>query len=203
MDQGKRRRRSASQLQEAILAAAAAEFGSRGYRRATTAAIARRAGVTEAQLFRLFGSKAELFQKAVFEPLERRLAAFNEAHLKPVEGGEFAAAARRYVAALIAFLRENRALFAPLIAAEAEEGVPGVAGSESLKDYFDRNAALVAERLGAHGPERAELLVRISFAAVLANVLFADWLFPARLGGQAQLDEAIAAFVLEGISPLQ
>ncbi len=55
---------------ERILEAALAEFGSNGYKGTTTRTIAKRAGVNEVTIFRLFESKQKLFQ-AVF--LERSL----------------------------------------------------------------------------------------------------------------------------------
>ena len=50
---------------ERILFAALDAFARAGYRGATTHVIARAAGVTEITLFRLFGSKAELFEELV------------------------------------------------------------------------------------------------------------------------------------------
>ncbi|HEX6052842.1 MAG TPA: TetR/AcrR family transcriptional regulator [Gemmatimonadaceae bacterium] len=50
---------------ERILFAALDAFAHAGYRGATTRVIARAAGVTEITLFRLFGSKAELFEELV------------------------------------------------------------------------------------------------------------------------------------------
>jgi len=42
--------------------------------------------------------------------------------------------------------------------------------------------------------------VRAAFAAVLANRLFRDWLYPAGLADDASIDAAIADFVLDGIN---
>jgi hypothetical protein len=44
------------------------------------------------------------------------------------------------------------------------------------------------------------LMVRVSFAAVLACVMFKDWIFPPDLATDEQISAAINAFVLEGIS---
>jgi hypothetical protein len=41
--------------------------------------------------------------------------------------------------------------------------------------------------------------VRVSFAAVLANLMFRDWLFPPGIASDTEIREAIAAFVIEGI----
>ena len=66
----KRKRRAMDELMGLILAAAADEFKTRGFARATTASIAKKANVTEAQLFRYFKLKSDLFSSAVFDPLE-------------------------------------------------------------------------------------------------------------------------------------
>jgi AcrR family transcriptional regulator len=67
----KRAKRSSAVVMARVLEAAREEFKRRGFVGATTAVIARNAAVTEAQLFRYFDSKADLFQEAVFEPLDR------------------------------------------------------------------------------------------------------------------------------------
>ncbi len=59
-----------------IIRAAADEFKASGFTGATTAAIARNAEVTEAQLFRYFASKAELFRESVFKPLNQHFLDF-------------------------------------------------------------------------------------------------------------------------------
>jgi AcrR family transcriptional regulator len=54
-------RQTAEIRREAVLEAARVEFALRGFHGASTDAIARRAGISQPYLFRLFGSKKELF----------------------------------------------------------------------------------------------------------------------------------------------
>ncbi|HST26334.1 MAG TPA: TetR/AcrR family transcriptional regulator [Gaiellaceae bacterium] len=54
-------RKTAEERREAILEAALTEFAERGYVGASTDAIARAAGISQPYLFRLFGTKKELF----------------------------------------------------------------------------------------------------------------------------------------------
>jgi AcrR family transcriptional regulator len=64
---------SADQRRELVLEAARAEFGQGGYEATTTEAIARRVGVSQPYLFRLFPSKKAIFLatiEACFEQLE-------------------------------------------------------------------------------------------------------------------------------------
>jgi AcrR family transcriptional regulator len=64
---------SAERRRELVLDAARAEFGERGYESTTTEAIARRVGVSQPYLFRLFPSKRAIFIAALegcFDQLE-------------------------------------------------------------------------------------------------------------------------------------
>jgi AcrR family transcriptional regulator len=54
-------RQTAEERREAVLEAARSEFAQHGYDGASTDAIARRAGISQPYLFRLFGSKKALF----------------------------------------------------------------------------------------------------------------------------------------------
>src|SRR5919108_1773933 len=58
-------RKTADERREEILAAALEEFGEHGLHGTSTDAIARRAGVSQPYLFRLFGTKKELFIAAL------------------------------------------------------------------------------------------------------------------------------------------
>jgi len=54
-------RKTAEERREAVLDAALTEFGDHGFEGASTDAIARAAGISQPYLFRLFGTKKELF----------------------------------------------------------------------------------------------------------------------------------------------
>jgi AcrR family transcriptional regulator len=56
---------SAERRRELVLDAARAEFGERGYEATTTEAIARRVGVSQPYLFRLFPTKKAIFLEAI------------------------------------------------------------------------------------------------------------------------------------------
>jgi AcrR family transcriptional regulator len=66
-------RQTAAERREAVLEAASAEFALRGLHGASTDAIARRAGISQPYLFRLFGSKKELFIAVVDRCYDRTL----------------------------------------------------------------------------------------------------------------------------------
>ena len=58
-------RRTADERRDDVIAAAQEVFALEGYEGATTEAIARQAGISQAYVFRLFGTKRELFLAAV------------------------------------------------------------------------------------------------------------------------------------------
>ena len=66
-------RQTAEERREAVLAAALEEFGRAGYHGASTDAIARRAGISQPYLFRLFGSKKDLYLAGVRRCFRRTL----------------------------------------------------------------------------------------------------------------------------------
>jgi len=66
-------RQTAEERREAVLTAALEEFARAGYRGASTEAIARKAGISQPYLFRLFGSKKELYLAGVRRCFRRTL----------------------------------------------------------------------------------------------------------------------------------
>ena len=55
------------------------------------------------------------------------------------------------------------------------------------------------DRLGTDLAVDAALMVRVSFAAVLANVMFKDWLFPKGISSDGAIRDAVIDFVIDGI----
>ena len=72
-------RKTADERREEILAAAREEFARHGLHGASTDAIARRAGISQPYLFRLFGTKKELFLEGARRCLTQTYAAFEQA----------------------------------------------------------------------------------------------------------------------------
>lgn len=72
-------RMTAEDRREAVVAAAAKAFASAGYEATSTAEIARLAGISQPYIFRLFGTKRELFVAAVKRCFGRTLATFDVA----------------------------------------------------------------------------------------------------------------------------
>jgi AcrR family transcriptional regulator len=72
-------RKTADERREAVLDAALEEFASRGLHGASTETIARNAGISQPYVFRLFGTKKELFKASVARCFRETLQAFQEA----------------------------------------------------------------------------------------------------------------------------
>lgn len=197
----RRKRRSPEDLRNRILQAAGDEFRRCGFSGATTAAIARQADVTEAQLFRYFGSKAELFREAIFKPLDEQLSNFVATHLQPDSAESVREQSALYIDELQRFVSENSEMLTSLIVAQTYDHATaqGVSAIASLGEYFDRGAAAMTARLVGPAKVPPPLMVRVSFAAVLACTMFKDWIFPPGLADEAEIHAAVKDFVREGI----
>lgn len=203
-DSGARRtRRSAEEILARIIRAATAEFARSGYSGTTTAAVARKADVTEAQLFRYFDSKSDLFRETVFKPIDQHFLEFVRKH--PPRSNQDTSAregAQLYTTELQQFIREHSGMLKSLVAQETYDngGAHGVSAIDSLRAYFDHGAATMRSRIKGKPRVNPELLVRVSFVTVLASILFKDWIFPRGLATDEDITEAINAFVIEGSS---
>jgi AcrR family transcriptional regulator len=72
-------RKSQAERREEILEAAVEEFAEHGYHGASTEGIARRAGISQPYVFRLFGTKQELFKAVVSRCFRETLEMFQRA----------------------------------------------------------------------------------------------------------------------------
>src|SRR5881394_4114235 len=72
-------RLSAAERRDAVLDAALVEFAASGYEGTSTEDIARRAGISQPYLFRLFGTKKELFKASVGRCFRETLEQFQRA----------------------------------------------------------------------------------------------------------------------------
>ena len=197
-----RRRRSTEEIKDRIMEAAGEEFERNGYAGTTTAAIARKARVGEALIFSNFGSKAKLFHDSVFNPLDRHFQDFCATHVVDADDTNGRRKeARQYILELQEFVQRHSEMLKSLVAAQmyTSDDVAGLSQFQGLHDYFARAAAKAMTRLEGT-PIDPKLLARISFATVLACVIFKDWLFPKWLATKHEIGAAIADFIMDGIN---
>jgi AcrR family transcriptional regulator len=198
----KRKRRSAPDLLERIVQAAAGEFKRLGFAGTATAAIARKADVTEAQLFRYFGSKSNLFRETIFQPLDEHFLNFLRQHMRdsggPLDGRQMSSL---YTSELQHFISKHSQLLTSLVVAQTYDAgtAHGVGKINSLATYFQHGAAMMRQRIPGTPKYDPRLMVRIAFVSVLACIMFRDWIFPADLASDEQIEAAINAFVMEGV----
>ena len=197
----KRTRRTRDDILSRIVNAAREEFNRNGFAGATTAAIARRADVTEAQLFRYFGSKANLFRETIFKPVDQHFMRFMNQHLPDIRKAAPGSAEMTdlYATELQRFIREHAGMLASLVIAQTYEPGSGRAGINSLHTYFDRAAAMMQLRLKDRAQVDPKLTVRVVFGALLASVMFREWLFPAGLASDEDITAAVNDFIKNGI----
>jgi AcrR family transcriptional regulator len=197
----KRKRRTPADISARIISAAGDEFRRFGYAGATTAGIAKAAEVTEAQIFRYFESKANLFREAVFKPLDEQFKEFIDEHINDFDVGAVQEGTATYIDRLQQFFSEQGSLLIALFVARNYDPsvAVGVSTISSLAKYFDRGAEQVTARLSAPPQIDPKIMVRVSFAAVLGCVLFKEWIFPPGLASDDEIMQAINDFTREGI----
>ena len=199
----KPRRRSTEENVDRILRAAADEFTTSGFAGATTASIARKAEVTQTQLFRYFDSKTQLFREAVFKPLDQHFLGFlSRLGSDAATVATRAEKSRLYISELQQFLTEHSQMLLSLVVAQTYEpdSTPGVHDIDSLRTYFERGAALMTSRLAGTPKLDPKLMVRVSFAAVLGCILFREWILPADMASENEIGAAITDFMMDGIN---
>jgi len=199
----RRPRRSTKEVIDRILDAACVEFEQHGYAGAKTAAIARKAGVAEPLIFNHFGSKAKLFHDSIFKPLEQHILDFCATHLvDPDNPDSFRDYTREYILKLIQFIERHSRMLTSLAAAQMyrSDQVQGLSQVESLNSYFSQATALANKNHPGKIKIDFKLLGRVSFATILACVIFKDWLFPDGLASEREITAAIIGFILEGLS---
>jgi AcrR family transcriptional regulator len=193
--------RSSQEIMNGIVKAAALEFARRGFAGATTAAIARNADVTETQLFRYFDSKTKLFHETIFKPLDEHFEKFNDQHPADSRSPHIREDAYLYISQLQNFIAENAELLKSVIVAQVYDTniAQRMRQIRSLDRYFSRGEAAMTKTSGVPRVD-PKLLVRVSFFAVLAAVIFKNWIFPPGMASDAEIRDAINDFVWEGAS---
>jgi AcrR family transcriptional regulator len=166
---------------ERILEAAARVYAQYGFRGATTRLIAQEAGVNEVTLFRLFGSKAQLFD----ELLNKQLHA-STVPLLPVEPGrDPETELTEWCAVLLSQMRASRAFLRKMIG-ETEERPEAArsacigphAAAESLERYVQRLRALGLADTDADCRTAISMFMSALFGDVMVRDAMSEHFFP-------------------------
>jgi AcrR family transcriptional regulator len=178
------KRKSAEERREAVLDAAYVEFAERGLEGASTEAIAAKAGISQPYVFRLFGTKKELFIAVVARCFRETLEAFQQA----AEGKRGAEALEAMGTVYVEQLVSDRVRLRSQMQAYAASGDPDIEavvrdGYSDLVSYVEHVA----------GDVPSEEISRFFAAGMLLNVI-------ASMGLQ-DLSEPWAARLVKGIKP--
>ncbi|MEA2321030.1 MAG: hypothetical protein QOD81_880 [Solirubrobacteraceae bacterium] len=167
---------TAEQRREALLIAAMPVFAERGYHAAPTLEIAKAAGISQAYVFRLFPTKAELFAGVCDVARERLLATFRDAAARArTEAGDVLEAMGRAYGELLQ--RDRDVLLVQLHSQVAAGQEPLI--RDAMRRTFRDLYALVARESGA-APEQltgwfAHGMLCNVMAAIDADQLDEDW----------------------------
>jgi AcrR family transcriptional regulator len=173
-------RKSAEERRESVLDAALVEFAARGLEGASTEEIAAKAGISQPYVFRLFGTKKELFKMVVTRCFRQTLETFQQA----AEGkrGEAAleAMGKAYVEKLLVDRVRLRGQMQAYAACDDSEI------RDVVRDGYGDLVAYV-ERVSGLGPEKVS---RFFATGMLLNVIASM--------GVEDMSEPWAARLLEG-----
>ncbi|HEV7208274.1 MAG TPA: TetR/AcrR family transcriptional regulator [Mycobacteriales bacterium] len=140
-------RQSAEQRRETVLVAAGAEFATGGFQGTSTETIARKAGISQPYLFRLFPTKKDLFVATITRGFARVEGAFEQASAGQTGEDALCAMGEAYMVLLA-----DRELLLTQLHAYASSDDPDVraaaqAGFGHLWNTVDRIAGLPADRI--------------------------------------------------------
>ncbi len=156
-------RQTADERRTAVLAAAISEFARSGYAGTSTEVIARRAGISQPYLFRLFGTKKDLFVATydlVGDRIIRELTSVSEG----LEGEEALAAMGT---AYVELMQDPELLQVQLHGFAAAPGDPDIA--RSCRRTFEVLAEVVSDRTGLSDDELRQFFA----SGMLINVMAA------------------------------
>jgi AcrR family transcriptional regulator len=176
-----------------LLAAARDLFTANGFAGTSTRQIADHAGVSEALLFRHFGTKAKLFELAMLEPYNQFIS-----DTMDLLRSEMSASiptdeiTGTFITGLYKMMREHRELFLALIAAQAFDAEAmnnGEKAESELTQQIDRltEQVVAIDRVADYLDPRVTL--RAIVGMVIGLTVLDDWLLP--VGKRRPSDEHI------------
>lgn len=197
-----RLRRSSAELHTLILRAAEQLFGARGYEATTTRDIAEAAEVTEAAIYRHFGTKEALFEAAIARPYREVIGSFLRSwQRRPPGSSTNTEVTREFVTRFYDFVQEHRRLLKAYLTYREYNPQEGDSALSRELDHIEQ--AMINES-ASRGFTQVDIPIAVRCAAgmVLALALHDDLLFPsgdARPRRDRVVAEAVA-FALYGVN---
>jgi AcrR family transcriptional regulator len=200
-------RKSSAASRELIVAAARDLFGQQGFTNTAVKDVAAQAGVAEIIVYRLFGTKAELFEEVIFKQLVDAIVGWLE-RWGERDAGQASSweSGRAYIEGVYRMVSANRGQILALLAAEAFE--PAFSGERStsspINQALHRIETLVGREVEASGWRGVDvaLATRVTFSMIFSLAMFPETLLP--VGGQCpsedQIIDEMTAYMIYGVS---
>jgi AcrR family transcriptional regulator len=203
---GPRHRRRPGEGRRLLLEAAQEVFSEHGYARASTRAIAERAGIAEALLFRNFGSKALLFGEVALGPFQEFIDEWKQLHRGKEEARPERELAVEFISRIYGLFTDNRGLIITYIATSVFE--PEVTRLESAPMFIEAIDTLAdwaqTGFLDARNVGPVDVLItnRAVIGMIMSMALYEDWLAPrnGRRPTREQIIGEMADLVLYGVA---
>jgi AcrR family transcriptional regulator len=201
-----RKRLGMGQAKPLLLDAAREVFATRGFRGARTKEIADKAGVSEALLYRHFGSKAGLFEEAILEPVNSFVGEFVERwRTEWDQSRPFHETVGAFMEGMYDLMREHRSSVLALLAAQSfEDDMNGHPDNRPLFAMLaDLEEIASVESKSRHFDPDPVLTTRVAVTLAVAMGLLEDFLFgppdSPRVSREAVITE-MTMMVVTGIS---
>jgi AcrR family transcriptional regulator len=197
-------RRGSRDVRTLLLDAARALFAAKGYAGATTRDIALEAGVSEALLFRHFGTKAHLFEQAVIDPINEFISDYVEQWTaRPVTDHSVEGMALAYIDGFYRLLLDHGELVLALITAQAYEALDEVDGASPISRLLDELEAVPDREAALRGLDFEVLIAtRLVVGMVMAMALLDKWMFPpgTRRPSRKRIVDEMVTMVVHGLA---
>lgn len=197
-------RRGSREVRSLLLEAARTLFAAKGYPGAATRDIAAAAGVSEALLFRHFGTKAQLFERAVIDPINEFISDYVEQWTAaPVADHTLEELAFAYVDGFYRLLLDHGDLVLALITAQAYEAIDDVEGTSPLGRLLEELEAVPGREAELRDLDfDVVIATRLVAGMVMAMALLDKWIFPPgkRRPSRQRIVDEMVAMVVHGLT---
>ena len=197
-------RRGPEEVRRLLLGAARSLFADKGYAGASTRDIALKAGVSEALLFRHFGTKAKLFERAILDPINEFVHNYvDEWQARSAADHTPEGISTAFVDGFYRLLSENRDLVLALVTAQAYESIQELNEASPLSRLLDELEAVAAREAELRGFQfDVQISTRLVAGMVMAMALLDEWLFPSgkRRPSRQRITNEMVAFIVHGLA---
>lgn len=197
-------RRGPEEVRRLLLEAARSLFAAKGYAGTSTRDIALTAGVSEALLFRHFGTKAKLFERAILDPINE----FVRNYVDQWKGRSATdhspeGIASAFVDGFYRLLSDNRDLVLALVTAQAYESIEELNEASPLSRLLDELETVAGHEAELRGFKfDVQISTRLVAGMVMAMALLDEWLFPTgkRRPSRQRITNEMVAFMVHGLA---